>query len=60
MTSTALQAWLATPIDWEAYEEVAFALLPDDRGEVQSKDAGTYPRPRSAAETAAGQEASEG
>jgi hypothetical protein len=62
MTSTELQAWLATPIDWEAFEEVTIALLPNDRGEVQRKDASPYPRPRSAEETtaAAGQEAREG
>jgi len=34
MTSTELQAWLATPIDWEAFGEVTLALLPNDRGEV--------------------------
>jgi hypothetical protein len=33
VTPTDLQAWLATPIDWEAFEEVTLALLPD-RGEV--------------------------
>ena len=33
MISTALQAFMDAPIDWEAFEEVTLALLPD-RGEV--------------------------
>ena len=36
MTSTELQAWLATPIEWEAFEEVNIALLPNDCGEVKT------------------------
>jgi hypothetical protein len=61
MTSSELQAFMSEPIDWREFEEVTLALL-DDCGEVQRKDAEAYPRPRSAAETAAeaGQEASEG
>jgi hypothetical protein len=50
---TELDDFWDQPIDWEAYRELAFALLDDDRGEVQCKDAETHPRPRSATETTA-------
>jgi hypothetical protein len=53
MTPTELEEFWDQPIDWGAYREITFALLADDRGEVQWKDAEAYPRAWRAAETAA-------
>jgi hypothetical protein len=53
MTPTKLDDFWDQPIDWDAYRELAFALLPDDRGEVQWKDAEEDSWLRSATATAA-------
>jgi hypothetical protein len=61
VTPTDVDAFMSQPVDMDQFHEVTLALL-DNCGEVQRKDAEAYPRPRSAAETAAAaaQEASEG